>query len=185
MERALWFLLETVGSLLATACILRAASWRAQLSARNPIVQFVIAVTDWLVKPLRKVLPASRRTDWSSLAAALIVAVVLAAVWSLLSTRSRMPVFGAVVLLAVFWVLKWSLYLLMGLVILQAILSWVNPHAPVAPAIDQLTRPWLAPIRRLVPLVGGVDLSPLVLIVVAQVALTLLESVFVSLVAFP
>jgi YggT family protein len=61
----------------------------------------------------------------------------------------------------------------------------VNPHAPVAPAIDQLTRPWLAPIRRLVPLVGGVDLSPLVLIVVAQVALTLLESVFVSLVTFP
>lgn len=185
MERALWFLLETVGSLLATACILRAAAWRAQLSARNPIVQFVIAVTDWLVKPLRKVLPASRRTDWSSLAAALIVAVVLAVVWTLLSTRSRMPVFGAVVLLAMFWVLKWSLYLLMGLVILQAILSWVNPHAPVAPAIDQLTRPWLAPIRRLIPLVGGVDLSPLVLIVVAQVALTLLESVFVSLVTFP
>jgi len=185
MSRAIWLLIETIGSLLATACVLRAAAWRFQLSPRNPLSQFVIAITDWLIKPLRRVLPASRSTDWTSLAAALLIAVVLAVLWTLIFARARMPAFGGVVLLATFWLLKWSLYLLMGLVLLQAVLSWVNPHAPVAPAIDQLTRPFLAPLRRVIPLVGGVDLSPLALIVLAQVLLTLLESVFFSLVAVP
>ena len=78
MSRALWLLIETVGSLFATACILRALAWRGQLSARNPIMQFVIAVTDWIVKPLRKVLPTSRANDWASMVAALVVALVLA-----------------------------------------------------------------------------------------------------------
>jgi YggT family protein len=60
--------------------------------------------------------------------------------------------------------------------IVQAVLSWVNPAAPIAPLINQLTEPLLAPIRRRLPLVGGVDLSPLVLILLAQLAVTLLRS---------
>ncbi len=185
MVRALWLLIETFGSLLAAACVLRAAAWRFQLSPRNPITQFVIAVTDWLVKPLRRLLPASRSTDWASLLAALLISVALAVVWTLLFARGRMPAFGGVVLLAVFWVLKWSLYLLMGLVLLQAVLSWVNPHAPMAPAVDQLTRPFLAPLRRFVPLVGGVDLSPLLLLVIVQARVYRLESLFYSVIAAP
>ncbi len=183
MIRALWFLIETLASLLATACLLRALAWRLQLSARNPISQFLIAVTDWLVKPLRRALPASRTTDWGSLIAALLIAVVLALAWTLVFARGRPPAFGGILLLAAFWLVKWSLYMLMGLVILHAVLSWVNPHAPVAPVLDQLTRPFLAPVRRVIPLVGGVDLSPLVVIVLAQVALTGIESLFLSLVA--
>mgnify|MGYP001306906970 FL=1 len=148
-------------------------------------MQFVIAVTDWIVKPLRKVLPTSRANDWASMVAALVVALVLAVVWSMLFSHGRAPVFGGVLLLALFWVLKWSIYLVIGLVLIQALMSWVNPHAPLAPVVDQLTRPFLAPLRRFVPLVGGVDLSPLVLIVLAQVLLTLLETGFVSLVSIP
>ncbi|MCL4748011.1 MAG: YggT family protein [Burkholderiaceae bacterium] len=183
MIRALWFLVETLASLLATACLLRALAWRLQLSARNPISQFLIAVTDWLVKPLRRALPASRTTDWGSLVAALLISVVLALAWTLVFARGRPPAFGGVLLLAGFWLVKWSMYMLMGLVILHAVLSWVNPHAPVAPVLDQLTRPFLAPLRRVIPLVGGVDLSPLVVIILAQVALTGIESLFLSLVA--
>jgi YggT family protein len=183
MSSALWLLFETVGSLLASACVLRAAMWRFQLSPRNPVSQFVIAATDWLVKPLRRLMPASRTTDWASLAGALLVSLLLAAVWTLLFAKGRAPAFGGVLLLALFWLLKWSIYLLIGLVLLQAVLSWVNPNAPIAPAIDQLTRPFLAPFRKFVPLVGGVDLSPLVLLVLAQVLLSLLESLFQALVA--
>ena len=185
MYRTLWFLVETAGSLLAGVCLLRALAWRARLSPHDPLHRFAIAATDWLVKPLRKVLPASRTNDWASIVAALAVALVLAVVWSLLFSHGRAPMFGSILLLAVFWVLKWSIYLVIGLVLIQALMSWVNPHAPLAPVVDQLTRPFLAPLRRIVPLVGGVDLSPLVLIVLAQVLLTLLETGFVSLVAIP
>jgi YggT family protein len=80
-----------------------------------------------------------------------------------------------VLLLAAIWLVRWSIWLVVGLVIVQAILSWVNPYAPLAPAIQQLTQPFLAPIRRFVPLVGGVDLSPLVLIIVLQVLLMVVD----------
>lgn len=182
MSRALWFLIETLGSLLATACVLRAAAMRFQLPPRNPVSQFVIAITDWLVRPLRRVLPPSRGNDWASLAAALLVALVLGLAWSFMFARGSEPVYGAIIPLALFWLVKWTIYLVMGLVLLHAVLSWVNPHAPVAPTIEQLTRPFLAPLRRVIPLIGGVDLSPLVLIVIAQVLLTLFESLFLSIV---
>ncbi|HPU52997.1 MAG TPA: YggT family protein [Burkholderiaceae bacterium] len=172
---ALWLLIETVGSLLATACVLRAVAWSQNLSARNPLMQFVIAITDWIVKPLRRIVPASRRVDWASIAAALILALVLAFFYSVL-LLARSPMFGGVFFIALFWLCKWTVYLLIGLLLLQAVLSWVNPHAPIAPVIDALTRPFLAPVRRFIPLIGGVDLSPLVLIVVAQALLMVLES---------
>ncbi len=175
MMSALWLLIETVGSLLATACVLRAVAWSQNLSARNPLMQFVIAITDWIVKPLRRIVPASRRVDWASIAAALILALVLAFFYSVL-LLARSPMFGGVFFIALFWLCKWTVYLLIGLLLLQAVLSWVNPHAPIAPVIDALTRPFLAPVRRFIPLIGGVDLSPLVLIVVAQALLMVLES---------
>jgi YggT family protein len=184
MAHALWFLIETAGSLLAAAFLLRAAAWWVQLSPRNPLVQFVSALTDWLVKPLRRALPASGRTDWSSLAGALLVASVLAAIRTLaMGSFARAPAFGAVVLLAVFWLIKWSLYLLNTLVIVQAVLSWVNPNAPIAPVVERLTDPFLGPIRRVIPTIGGVDVSPVVLIVATQLALMMLESILVSLLA--
>ncbi|MCD6735404.1 MAG: YggT family protein [Burkholderiaceae bacterium] len=188
MHQALWLLLDTLGSLLATACVLRAYLNWLGLGPRNQIGQFVIAITEWIVRPLRGVLPAARKgprsVDWASLAAALLLAIVLAAIWVMIFGRGRAPAFGAVVLLALVWLVEWSLWLLTALVLLLAVLSWVNPHAPIAPTIDALTQPFLSPIRRVVPLIGGVDLSPLVLILLLQMLLTLLKSVTPSIIAF-
>ena len=175
-------LIETAGSLLVTACVLRAYAQVVRAHPRNPLVHFVVAVTDWLVRPLRRVLPSQGSMDWPSIAAALLVAVLLAVAFVFffagpLAAAGRVPDFGAVVLLAVGWTIRWSLYALMGLVLLQAVLSWVNPDAPLAPAVDQLTRPFLAPIRRIIPLVGGFDLSPLALFVVIQVLLALIDPI--------
>jgi len=180
MLNALWLLIETAGSLLATACVLRAVGVWQQLSVRNPIMQFVHAITDWIVAPLRRVVPGSRRVDGASLVAALLLAVALAFIYSALML-SRGPAVGGVLLVALFWLCKWSIYLLIALVLLQAVLSWVNPAAPLAPVVEHLTRPFLAPIRRVLPTVGGFDLSPLALIVVAQALLMVLESVLASL----
>jgi YggT family protein len=174
MYQALWLLLETLGSLLATACVLRAYLNWLGLGARNQVGQFVIAITDWMVRPLRGLLPAARKgprsVDWASLVAALLLAIVLAVIYILIFGRGRTPAFGAVLMLALFWLIKWSLW-------------WVNPHAPIAPTIDALTQPFLAPLRRVVPLIGGVDLSPLVLILLLQLALTLLQSAMPSFIA--
>ncbi|HRO61134.1 MAG TPA: YggT family protein [Burkholderiaceae bacterium] len=176
MQQALWLLLETLGSLLAIACLLRAYMNRVGIGSRNQIGQFILAVTDWLVRPLRRLIPGGRKLDWASIVAALLVSSVLAFLFVSMFGARQVPSFGAVLLLSLFWLVKWSLWLLTVLVIVQAVLSWVNPYAPIAPTIDALTRPFLAPIRRVVPLIGGVDLSPLVLILGIQVLLTLIQS---------
>lgn len=175
MSRILWLLIETLGSLLAVACVLRAYAHRVHLNPRNPISQFVSALTDWLVRPLRRLIPPGRTMDWASVLAAVLVAMLTAVLFFVVLGGVTVPNPGSVLMLAVIWLVRWTVWLMIGLVIVQAILSWVNPYAPLAPAIQQLTQPFLAPIRRVVPLVGGVDLSPLVLIVLLQVVLMIVD----------
>jgi len=172
VNRTVWLILETLGSLFVSGCLLRFWLVAIGSSLRDPVGYFVSAATDWLVRPLRAIVPPHARLDWASLLAALLVSVVLAATFVML-LGSRAPSFGAVVLLALAWLIKWGLWLLIFALILQAVLSWVNPAAPIAPLLNQLTDPLLAPIRRRLPRVGGVDLSPLVLILLAQVVLSL------------
>ncbi|MFA5685587.1 MAG: YggT family protein [Burkholderiaceae bacterium] len=179
MSQTLWFLVETLASLLATACILRAYMNWVGVLARDPIGQFIIAVTDWLVRPLRRILPGVRGIDWASVAGGALVALLLAFIYLSMVGRLGPTAIGAAVVFAVYYLLKWSLYLLMGVVLLSAILSWINPDAPIAPTLNALSRPFLAPVRRIVPLVGGVDLSPLVVLIVVQVLLGFLASTFV------
>jgi YggT family protein len=176
MENALWFLVKTIGGLLIMACVLRAYMHWLGLGARDPIGQFVIAITDWLVKPLRKILPAIRRFDWASLLAALLVSVVLAITFVLLSGIA--PNFGWVLLTALTFLIEEAVFLLIILVIAGAVLSWVNPHAPIAPTLNALTNPLLAPIRKVIPLVGGIDLSPMVLIIGLMFIKQLVSGIF-------
>lgn len=176
MDHMLIHLIETAGSLLAGACLLRALAWGIRLPARDPLHRFAIAATDWLVAPLRRVLRPAGQVDLASLTGACLIALIAACVWAA-STGFSVGL-GSILLRTVVWVMKWSVYLVAGLVLVQAILSWVNPQAPIAPTLERLTQPLLVPIRRVVPTVGGVDLSPLVLLVLAQVALALLDSLF-------
>jgi YggT family protein len=167
MTSVLWLVVRTIGSLLASACLLRALAYHVRLPVYHPISQFVCAVTDWAIKPLRRLIPARGRTDWTSLAAALLLAVLTAALASLVFGQVPLP--ARVILHALLWLLDWSLRLLVVLLVLQAILSWVNPHAPMAPALDLLTTPFLSPVRRILPAVGGFDLSPMVLMFAAWI----------------
>jgi YggT family protein len=72
---------------------------------------------------------------------------------------------------------RWALLSVLWLTILYALLSWINPHAPMAPAIELLVRPFLAPFRRIIPLVGGVDLSPMALGLTVYILLMVMDRV--------
>jgi YggT family protein len=169
MNPILWMLIETLGSLFASTCVLRAYAWRVHLSPLNPVSQFVNAFTDWLVKPFGRIVKPTRQMDWPSVIAAVLVALIVALLFYLLNGRAPSP--GPVLLLGLIWLVRWSLYLMMGIIILMAIISLINPYAPLAPALNQLADPILSPIRRVIPLVGNFDLSPLVAILIIQVLL--------------
>lgn len=178
-------LLEVTVGLLAGACLLRLyMQWqRIPMSLRsgNPIARFIFTLTDWLVLPLRKVLPAVGAMDTASLVGAFLLELAQFAVLWLLQDMAA-PV-ATLPVLALVGLVRLSISALTALVIAYAVLSWVpGPgQSPFADIIERLVTPALAPIRRILPLVGGVDLSPLALLVILQIAAIVLGSVQASL----
>jgi YggT family protein len=168
------YLIDIVAAVLGVTLLLRAYMNWLGMPGRNPLAQFVYALTDWLVQPLRRILPAAGRIDTASLVGALLVALLA---WILLfAVRgvAGMWPWGSIILLSITQVLRWSLYLVMWLTIIHVLLSWINPYAPAAPGIAMLVRPFLAPFQRIIPPIGGIDLSPLALLVVVNVLLLVL-----------
>ena len=169
-------LLEVVTGLLTGICLLRLymQHQRIPMSARsgNPMGQFIFAVTDWLVLPLRRVLPAVGRWDTASLVAALLAQLTLFGIlWALTGADANVVSIGV---MAVFGVLRTVISGLSGLVIVYAILSWVQARSQLSDLLERLVAPPLTVIRTAIPLVGGIDLSPLVLLLILQVAAILL-----------
>jgi YggT family protein len=169
------FLLDVVVGLLGGACLLRLYMQYQRIPFGNPIGRFVFALSDWIVLPLRKVLPKVKQFDLASLVAAyLLVLVQYLILWMLLGGLMGIAL---VPLLAFFALLRFAVYGLIGLMIVYAILSWVNPDSPMFDVIDRLCAPMLRPFRKLIPLVGGFDLSPLALLVVLQILLIVLGAI--------
>ena len=178
LVKVLHFVLETLGHLWILALLLRlfAQLTRVPLRARagNPLADFVMALTDWAVLPVRRLLPALGRIDVSTAAIAWIAATLLALALLALQGRADLdsPLFWpGLVFYGFVSILRLIVYLYIGLLILQAVLSWFSTYHPMRPFFDGLTKPMLRPIQRLIPLVGGVDLSPLLAIILLQIIL--------------
>jgi len=172
--QAITYVLETIFNLFVLAVLTRFYAQAFRAPFRNPIANFVVALTDFAVKPMRKIIPGAMGLDLASFVVAWIAqTILLVALCAVLEIKTlAVPGFWpAIVLLALVKLLKLSIYLLMGVVIIQAIISWVSPYHPIRPFFDAMSRPFLKPFRRLIPLVGGVDLSPLILLVMLQVIL--------------
>jgi YggT family protein len=176
-EPALKFLIDVFFGLFTYALLLRFVMQLLRAPFRNPAGQAVMALTDWIVKPLRKLFPGFKGVDWGSLVATylfqvlwlLAYYVVFGQAFALLGPGAAYLLVAALVALA-----KAALWLLIVVVFVQAILSWVAPDGPLAGLLNALTFPFLRPVRRLIPPIGGtLDLSPLIVIVLAQLALML------------
>lgn len=171
-------LIESAAALLGVTLLLRAYMNWVGMPARNPLSQFVFALTDWMVRPLRRFVPSAGRWDVASLVAAYLVsALSLLLLSALIGAVERSLGSGAIFVFALGQLLRWSLYLVMWMTIIHVVLTWVNPYAPVAPALAMLVRPFLAPFQRILPPIGGIDLSPLFLIVLVNVLLLVLGRV--------
>lgn len=146
----------------------------ARAPFRNPIGRFVMTLTDWGVLPLRRVVPGWRGNDLSSLVMAWLVETV-AVVVALLLVNTPASSDGNLLPLAFIAgfieMLRMIGYVILGATIGVVVLSWVNPYAPMAPVFQAVAQPFLRPFQRAIPPIGGIDLSPLFLLLVLQVAL--------------
>lgn len=170
MLTILQLIVDTVAGVIGGVLLLR--FWMQVTRVRPPasIAQFTFTLTDWLVRPLRRILPGVGGYDWASLIGAFLVVLVASAVLLLAGWSGQ-----GVLLYALFRFLNWIIYGFMGLLIIEVIFSWINPHAPLAPFVHALNDPLLRPLRRMIPPVGGLDLSVLVALILLQIVQYLLR----------
>ena len=172
---ALIFLIQTLGNLFVIAVLLRFMMQLFRVPFRNPFAQFVVAITDFAVKPLRRVVPGLFGLDWACLLLALLVklGVVTAAYWlnDFPFALAGAQVWPVMLGLAAVRLLSLTIYMIIGLTLVRAVLSWVNSNTPLMPVVYELTEPFLRPLRRFIPMVSNVDLTPLVLFILCQLIL--------------
>lgn len=168
------YLVETVFAFFVLMLLARFHFQWLRVSFRNPLGEFVLATTSWMVMPARRVIPGLAGLDMASLLLA----------WALqaLNLSIKAAILGAepaALTLAVVSLLdlaRYSVYILMFAIIVQVVFSWINPNAPMAWIFNAITGPFLRPLRRFVPPIGNVDLSPLILLVILQVILFVLAA---------
>jgi len=170
-------IVNAVASILAGVMLLR--FWMQVVRVRPPqsVGQFVYQLSDWLVRPLRRVMPGGAY-DWASLLGAFII--VLLAVIAAVGLQSGFD-FKIILVLSLERLLEWICYGFMATLIIEAIFSWVNPYAPLAPFVRALNEPLLRPLRRVIPPLGGVDLSPLALLILLQILQRVISSLLFAL----
>jgi len=178
LTEALQFLIHTLFGLIATAFWLRFYLQWARVPFHHPFAQFVIRVTDFAVRPLRRVIPGLFGLDWSSLLPFLFIEILAVALIELLSgfpfSIAGAGVLSSLLLLGIAAALRLVLQTFVILVIGQAVLSWVSPVSPASALFHALTAPILNPLRRIIPpLAGGVDLSPIAAFILIQLVLML------------
>ena len=165
---ALIFLVVAIGDLFALALLLRFMLQLLRAPARNPFSQFVAALTDFVVRPARRVIPGLGGFDLATLALAWLTEV--ARFW--IQLQLKVYELGSAAALAAIQITRLAVYVVMVAVVVQAVLSWVNPYSPLAPLLASVTRPFLRPFQKFVPMIANVDLSPLFVLIVCQMLLT-------------
>ena len=173
------FVIDTVTGLFAGFLLLR--FWMQVQRVRPPmgVAQAIFQLTDWLVHPIRRIVPGFGGYDWASMIAVFLVALLamVADYWLM----SRFPL-SVILILTLFRIVQWIIYGLMALLVLEAIFSWVNPHAPFAPFIRVLNEPVLRPLRKILPPVGGLDFSPMAALILLQIVMKILNEILPKLV---
>lgn len=172
LQDALQFLLRIVCELGATAFWLRFYMQLNRVPYANSFAQFIVKVTDFAVRPARRIIPGFFGLDWASL----LLFFLAEWLWSMASYWLLGYPFMAASTAAWLGFLLYTLaaclnliaYIFMALVAAQAIISWVNPFSPAAPVFYALARPLLRPFQRFIPPIGGIDLSPMAAFIALQ-----------------
>jgi YggT family protein len=172
INETLQFLLDIFVQGFAAVLLFRFLMQWLRAPMRNPVGEFVMAISDFVVLRARRVIRSVWGLDSSSLLLALIVELVYTGLtlWLQGYPFAHFPMLGLLAL-SIVKLIKMSVYILMGALVAQAVLSWVNPYTPLAPLLAAITQRFLRPLQRILPLIGNVDLSPLFLLVICQIIL--------------
>ena len=180
LNNAVLFLLQTVLGLLTLLFLLRFYFQLTKVSFQNQAAQVIVSLTNFAVKPTRRLMVTLRnlgiaKLDISTFLLAYITQLLLTVLTLWLKDFPLLiagnSIWLTILSVALIGVISMSITIFLYAVLIQAILSWVNPHTPIAPILNNLTHPILYFLRRFIPPAGNVDLSPLIFIIAAQLLL--------------
>ncbi|MEB2644231.1 YggT family protein [Pseudomonas canadensis] len=169
LNTAAVYVLQTLGSLYLLIVLLRFVLQLVRANFYNPLCQFIVKATQPLLKPLRRIIPSLFGLDMSSLVLAILVQLALMAL-TLLLTYGTAGNFVQLLVWSIIGVTALFLKIFFFALIISVILSWVAPgsHNPGAELVNQICEPALAPFRRLLPNLGGLDISPILAFMVLK-----------------
>lgn len=172
LNNTMQFLLDVFVQGFAAVLLLRFLLQWLRAPMRNPVGEFIMALSDFAVLRARRFIPSVLRLDSATFLLAFLFELIYSGLtlWLQGYPFEHFPLLGLLALSTV-GMFRLSVYFLMGALMVQAILSWVNPHNLLAPLLAAITQRFLLPLRRIIPLIGNVDLSPLLLLVACQIIL--------------
>ena len=171
---ALEFLINTIFDLYLFVLVVRMILVWVGANYFDPITQFIVKITDVIVRPTRRLLPTVRGIEIASIVIALLLNIIKFTLISLLSFG--MPNLIGIIILSCGDLLQVVLQVFFYAILIQAILSWVQPQSPVNRLLYQITGPIMRPLHRIIPLVGGVDITPIPALIILQLLMMLITS---------
>ena len=173
-SQAASFLVTTLGGLFALALLMRFMLQLLRISARNEFSSFLAALTNFVVRPARRLIPRMGRFDPATLALAWLTEMIR--LWltlhiegAALHAAAGKMIFALAGLAAVH-IARWAVYIVMAAVVMQAVQRWVHPHEPQGPLLVNATRPFWHPFQRFIPVVANIaDWSPFAVLLVVSI----------------
>lgn len=179
-NNVLVFLIDTLFELYIVVMMLRFLLGWVQADFYNPLSQFIVTLTNPLILPLRRVLPGIGPVDTATVVLLFVLKIVQ--LWLLAAISGVSPGVPALIVAAIVQLFVLMIYIFIFSIIIQAVLSWFGQDTysrnPAVEILHDLNEPLLRPVRRVVPMIGMVDLSPLVAIILLNVLLIVVRSLF-------
>ena len=172
------FLVKLFFDIYILALILRYLLTIVRVDSLNPLSTLIMKVTNPLLKPLRRTIPGYFGIDWASIISLFLVQAIEIILVALIITGG-IPAFSGLTMLTIAYLLRTILYIYLFIIIIQVIISWINPHAynnPIIKIMYQISMPVHRPVRKLIPSSGGLDFSPLIILVIINLLMILVIS---------
>ena len=176
-SQAIIFLVKLFFDIYILTLILRYLLTIVRVDSLNPLSALIIKVTNPILKPLRRTIPGYFGIDWASIISLFLVQAIEIILVALIITGG-IPAFSGLIMLTIAYLLRTILYIYLFIIIVQVIISWLNPNAynPITTIMYQISEPILKPIRQFIPSSGGLDFSPLVALIIINLLMILIIS---------
>ena len=182
---ALIFLLDSVATAFVAVLLLRFHLQATRASYNNPLSQFAITLSDFAVKPMRRIIPGLWGLDLATLTVAWLVEFSLIAFVELLAGRAAafgLAFTSGVALGALLETVKIALWMVILLQFMLFVISLANPYSPYMSLLNAMNRPFAARIQKMIAPIGNIDLSPMVIVLVCYVLVLFILPSLLSLV---